>query len=534
VQPGSDYQLAVRIGFDELLAAAGVPAFPEVAPDSADGTPLTVVVTDLDVPPGETREAQQAPLLLPRTGDSAEVVFPLRTGPAGSLLQLRVAVLHRNRFVQTGLLHARVGSDTPWSFRIEAVVHADVEELATATPHDAALVLNHTAAGASAVAVLTEDGSLVTVPANILQSVDALTGPLQELVKRPRGFTGFTSKAYRDLLIEIARRGRLLRLELLGRSAEEMTPPQQALRAAQRISVLSVDPDTVIPLEFLYDGLLQTGPGTALTFCPGAREHLLAGDCPDTSADTPTTIVCPVRFWVASKIIERHVVAPSNGNSSPLLAIAPTPDVERHAVSLGAIFAAASDKADKNDSKAWTRAAAEMRGVELVTGWLALAERARELRKTGSPVDIVLLVTHVVRTPSNDVLLELGTGDAWSIVNDLEPLLEPDADQNPLMIVLGCGTAVADVPLLRPPARLLDCGAPVVVASLVTVLGQHIVPVALQLLDALRTAAEGTGPGPLLGEALLTARRACLIEGHAAVLALAVFGDTDWLLEGAQ
>ena len=56
----------------------------------------------------------------------------------------------------------------------------------------------------------------------------------------------------------------------------------------------------------------------------------------------------------------------------------------------------------------------------------------------------------------------------------------------------------------------------------------------VRLLEELRRAAADGGEGALLGDALLAARRACLIDGHAAVLTLAVFGSTDWLLEPAQ
>lgn len=525
--PDRTYQLAVRIGADESAAAAGVPAFPEVEPDSADGTLLTVVVTDLGGPDGETRAAQQTELLLPPAGDSPTVTFPLLIGPAGSLMEYRVAVLHGQRFVQTGLLRGRVGRS--WRFRVEAVVHADVEELATATRHDASLVLNHTAAGAAAVAVMTPAGSFVTVSKDLTESRGLVTGPLQELVTRPGGFTGFDSEPFQDLIIELARRGRLFHDELFGVRPDRMTPEQQALSEATRISVLCADPDSVVPLEFLYDRPLRTGIGSTLTFCPGAREHLVAGDCPNTPAGVRTTVVCPIRFWAAGRILERHVVAPTAG--APSLALAPAPDAQRHAIPLGAVFAAAADRADHNDGQAWTTAAAGLDGVQLARSWEELGGLSGAQRAAGTSADVVLLVAHLIKTAQNDIELELGTGNTWSIINDFDPILELDAARNPLMIVLGCGTAVADEPLLRPPARLLDCGAPAVVASLVTVLGRHIVPVAVRLLTELRRLAAGPGSGALLGEALMAARRACLADGHAAVFALAVFGDTDWLLE---
>ena len=65
--------------------------------------------------------------------------------------------------------------------------------------------------------------------------------------------------------------------------------------------------------------------------------------------------------------------------------------------------------------------------------------------------EIVLLLTHVTVRPGQDVLLEIGNGDKWSILNDFHPLLEPRGRQNPIVIVLGCGTAGGDIEMFRPP-----------------------------------------------------------------------------------
>lgn len=112
----------------------------------------------------------------------------------------------------------------------------------------------------------------------------------------------------------------------------------------------------------------------------------------------------------------------------------------------------------------------------------------------------------------------------------------PHAD-NPLVMVLGCGTSGLKRELLAPPAQFLERGAPAVVSSIATVLssiatvlGRDIVPVGVALLDELRRAAVEGGRGSLLGSAMLAARRRCLADGQAAVLALVSFGDTDWQL----
>lgn len=158
--------------------------------------------------------------------------------------------------------------------------------------------------------------------------------------------------------------------------------------------------------------------------------------------------------------------------------------------------------------------------------------RAEKRRQQQAAPEIVLLLTHVKTDNERDILLEIGNGDEWSILNDFHPLLEPRAEQNPVVIVLGCGTAGGDIEMFRPPGRLLVFGAPAVVACLVTVLGRHIVPVAVHLVEALRAAA-AEGDGAPLGEALRTARRRCIADGNAAVMALTTLGNADWQLRSA-
>jgi hypothetical protein len=201
-------------------------------------------------------------------------------------------------------------------------------------------------------------------------------------------------------------------------------------------------------------------------------------------------------------------------------------------------------RADHNDVEAWTSAGDRLRDVTLARTWRELARLVRERRGQGRAPRVLILVTHVAGRGARQVL-EIGDGDGRPVLGGWAPLVlrsdgvDADADvtddrsphaDNPLVMVLGCGTSGLKRELLALPAQFLERGAPAVVSSIATVLGRDIVPVGVALLDELRRAAVEGGRGSLLGSAMLAARRRCLADGQAAVLALVSFGDTDWQL----
>ena len=99
-----------------------------------------------------------------------------------------------------------------------------------------------------------------------------------------------------------------------------------------------------------------------------------------------------------------------------------------------------------------------------------------------------------------------------------------------IVLLLGCETAVAGaVSYERFPANLRRAGASIVVATLTDVLGRQAAPLAERLVALLGS----TASPARLGESVVRLRRQLLSEGMPMVLALAVFGDADWLV-GAE
>ncbi|WP_326643667.1 hypothetical protein OIE67_23200 [Nonomuraea fuscirosea] len=529
ITPDSPFHVRVRI-------AAGQ-ARPDEQPFPSDALPpgpvhrLTVLATDLAPPPGGERVVRHAEIDLPAEGSSGTAVLTFQAGPPGAAVEIAIMVLHRSRFLQTGVLSGRAGAAEPPEFRADAVVRASLDDLDLARAHDAAL--SHGTDSAGTETVTTQAGAYVQVhePLNPTETVETLLSGLRLLVTDAYQPAGYQDERFAELLIRLARLGRRLRKNLFPEREWNTSGTIQALRAARSVSVFSARPGAFLPLELVYDRPVDSGPGRSLSLCPHAPALLERPGCAGCPERERPGVVCPFGFWGASKVIERHV---RSDLADARYAVGISPDVDRHACALDPICAAASDRADHNDAAAWSAAAASLErelpgAVRFASSWESLDELVRDARAGGAATAMVLLVPHSEVDGDGIGVLSLGDEDKVEITDGLEFLFAGDGGPEPVVLVLGCTTAGGPTLFSDTAALLLHDGAPGVIATLVPVLGRHIVPVGVHLVRELRLAAARPG-GSSLGEALLRARRRLLTSGDACVLALAGFGDTDWEL----
>jgi hypothetical protein len=95
-------------------------------------------------------------------------------------------------------------------------------------------------------------------------------------------------------------------------------------------------------------------------------------------------------------------------------------------------------------------------------------------------------------------------------------------------MLLGCDTAVADVPWQSAAGAFRRRGATVVVGTLAETLGRQTAPMVRLLSDML------WGPNPIteptMGAVMRTVRRRLLAQGSTLGMSLVAFGDAGWLL----
>ena len=441
-------------------------------------------------------------------------------------------MLYRNRFLQAGRLRGLIGGPDPVSFAVETVIRADLDDIDAVGDHDLALIADQDTAGGEIVTTIVQGTAEIFGPGNtglIGNIARELAVLLTRPVDEPDKFGGYDSQDYQRLLVDLARIGRALFDGLFDPRIGSVPSEWEAgLRSARRISVLSARPEAVLPLEFVYGRPLEIGPlsGSAGQACPHAPALADAAACTLTcplSASVST--VCPFGFWGVSKVIERHLSRAETAGSSHSFATLISPNIERHSVGLDVILAAAAARADHNDARAWTSAIKNLPPqTRLAAKWQDLADEIRALRDTDRAPDVLVLITHSRRRDGLAVL-EIGEGDELSVIDSLVPLVDPGADSNPIVMLLGCGTAGEGAPMLEAPMRFLQGGAPGVIATMGAVRGRTIVPIAVRLLEELRGSAQ---VGERLGDAMRRIRQRCLITGVVTGLNLVAFGDSDW------
>src|SRR6185312_13966646 len=484
LRPGR-YRLDVWIGprIEGVLVAPD--PFPELPP-SAAGHELTVVLTA----PSLGGEPQVHRLLLPPAGSSEPVHFDLAIGDTVRRLEARIAILHENRILQTLLLLADVGQGeiAPLALGIENVIRRDLDGVTGRQRFDVALIQNQLAGSRTLSVFADSRASLVAADGQIDELTREVGAALEAATNTPKDFGKPSSHGTTTLLAGLARRGVLLRDALL-----QMPGVRDDLAEARRIQIISSKPDeATLPLEICYDG---TAPGVGATICPQWEVALDSGECQSACPLDRGTVVCPVSFWGMSRVIERHAYAKVDarmlGGNSYALQSEPTAGRTRLALAPGSICAAAAAAIAANPS-------------------------------------LLVLLAHTdlqegVRT------LVIGPENAAFLSSIDESFVGTAAGHGPIVLLLGCSTAIAERALQSFVARFRRAGAAIVIGTLCEILGQHAAPIASQILAELERVHAGRYGVPL-GDLMVVVRRQLLSRGYPIVLAVAAYGDADWLI----
>ncbi|WP_219414254.1 hypothetical protein [Pseudonocardia nigra] len=531
--PATEHRVAVRIaagGADWLTSAA---PFPEDRLPPTGPHRLTVVLTEPHLLARPvTREIE-----LPVDGPSTVAVFPLVTRSDTVRVDARIIVLSGNRVLQTARLPQTVatpggqrwGRDPVARFarrsvaHVETVVAPPAGDLADRRTFDAAFVVDTGAGGAITAVAGTATATVQLDDVTLASAVQKITKRLAEIADRPGDFAALDDPGTVELLGFLATRGALMRDVLV-----KDTHLAQVLSGSRYLQIVSAKADAFFPFELAYD-FPPPDPNLPLTLCPEARAALTADDleagCP--GAHGPGT-VCPLGFWGLTRVIERHAFQPETQVSGAFL-LRGRPTRDRNRIPLGPAVLAASDKVDDFAAGSIDRvvtslkmAGGDPRRVAVWEDWpAAVATRPA----------LLMLLPHTVFHDGHEVFgLEIGSGArrwAAQLIDGFVP-----QDRPVIVTLLGCETARAgEVGYEFFPGILRRAGAEVVIATLTEVLGRHAAPVAERFVQELYTFCADEPHG--IGEVMVRLRRRLLADGVPMVLALAVFGDADWLVTGA-
>ncbi len=532
---GAPHLVQVQIGpvRPDMLRGTGGAPIDEVLP--ADGTSHDLVVVFVPPPGGDV---QSAPVTLPPTGPTEVVTFQFRAGPAGGALEAQIVVLHQNRVLQTAILRGAVLDDpaaAPADAAMEfayAVIRPGMADLDSRSHFDSAVVVSHTAEGKPAAAAVSGQKVSLFDDDGIGRAADKISSILTDLADNPDKYAPpLDSEGNVGLIRQLAFQG----VELWGAMGRFVVQDLGAEDLAA-IQVLVSDPNDLVPVEFVYD---LPAPTLTAGLCPNWRTALAEGRCDPANHPVDgtglATVICPTGFWALSKVIERQVV--DRGNQVVDLqgkdfAVRSEPNGQRmHLAPLTSALFGASQRVDRVKPGLSDQVLATLRGLvgdraSRADTWADWVQGVATLQPP-----LMVLLSHTEKTQGS-VALEIGAGDLRVLAQITSTLVKAAPDGAPVVLLLGCDTAVADRELQSFVSQFRDSGAALVVGTIAAVLGEHAAPVAQALTTAIHEAASRAedADGPTFGTVMRDIRRKLLAEGELMSLCLATYGDADWRL----
>lgn len=530
--PASLHGVDIWIGPD-VGAVRGTAVFPEILPRDHKPHRLTVVFAEL----GGARNTASGEIDLPPSGASTRCRFWFRTPPVGDF-RARVIVAFKSRVLQSAVLTAPVSSaERPSEAHrqidlvVEAALRPGLDGLDGRRSFGATIVHNHIRPNEPAGTIVQGARAVGLELGSIAPTVEKITEILSGAALDPAAYgPQLSADATVKLLYQLAQQGVLLHDDLLTRRAFK-----ELVGTAQRIQIVAADPNAVLPLEFVYE--LPT-PARPPKLCENARQALLDGHCNERyhrrNEMGLLDVVCPSGFWAISRIIERHVADPEGVKSSTGTAYAisaePVRDRDMLAGLTGALFAASSrvDQVVAGSTASVEATLAKSTGGHAARArtWAAWVQAV----SSNAPSLLVLLAHSAHDDLTGTSALEIEEDERAAPGEITRNYVGPEGqgqDQSPpIVLLLGCDTALADLQYQTFVTRFRQQGAALVVGTVATVAGSHAAGVAEALVRALETA--NVDSEPAFGDLLRDVRRRLLADGEVMGLALTAYGDADW------
>lgn len=473
---------------------------------------------------GAVLPSQHKPFKLPETADSGACTFRFDVPPTIETYRARLIISYRNRVLQTLILSAPVG-DVAGTFLldIENVVDPSFEMLSMHPPFDAAILVNDSPSGTPGLTTLQGSEAVFTEPAGLDLMTKDLRDFILEKAAYPASKRKYESKDTRELIYGLSRKGKGLWDEL-PQAAHDLLKD-----VTTRVQIVDMRNGAYFPAEFVYRG---RSPKKDAKLCPNGATALQSplgmnqagGASHETCEhrDDPD-FICPLRMWGFGIVIERQPAtgAPQSGfilrDMTRLQGKTREGMFDRVVVSVSAKVSQADRNAVKNLVKALGKVATK---VSVAKDWTALAATVLDESPT-----LLVLLPHSGVDEEDSTIPALELGGEWLSRDRLEPenIFGPKSDE-PVLLLLGCDTDMAEIPFLNFIKRFKDCGAAMVMGTITQIEALRTVDFVERFAAA--AAASNTG-STTFGELLLQTRRSMLASGDGYALSLLAYGDSD-------
>jgi hypothetical protein len=552
---GAIHEIAVAIGPEQqgALVARGRETFDEALGPEGQGEQLFVAF----LPPLYISPPQTGSLFLPPTGTSRWCPFTVKLPTDLATFEALIQVSCKARIIQVARLHGPVVADPDQAaagsrIRLElTVLRPATAELTSSSTFDASLIRSSSTRYLP-VTTAAEADDPVAAPSGLPPlPPQPMTTALreEELVPFNEADVQRAVPKLTDLLTKLAtgaaaRRGRLdhpeavAALRALAFQGRELysaigqpLDDRLGVHGLRRLQVLNIDTQgDFFPIELVYD---LPAPTTHAPLCPGWKTALTEGACPESHRPTGprglAPFVCPLGFWALSKVIERQAVhrdAWTQPGSDIAVRVHPTAQRRALGAPTPALFAASA----RVDRFKTGQIAAVLRTLRLIAERAPFARTwngwVQAVRRTNP--SLLVLLSHTTEV-QHQAALEIGEADPCLLSQLNAAYVRCSEKSRPIVLLLGCDTAVADQELHTFVAKFQDLGAALVIGTTGSVLGERAARVARSIARQLAKASKGARPIPA-GDLLLAIRRQLLSRGELTALCLTAYGDADWQL----
>jgi hypothetical protein len=475
----------------------GILAFPDANLDwQEDRKQLQVHLLEKGAAPRSTT------LSLPRTGPSTTAVFDYEVSRDRPIDGLFV-VSEGTCILQTARLRGSPGALI--EFSVEAFNSSVDRQKAS---FDLALLVNSGADDPTTATILTNEG---------IQLTELEFGPMVRVRDELRAILEqclILDAPFHTALFSLANSGKLL-LDAL----KDIVPDWPATITRLQLTTPS---NEYFPVEYLYDGDIPDNEDASL--CSSRAACLTSGSAiKDCGIRREREQLCPMGFLGITSVIERRTWHRSMDKT---LWLKQSTELAKrnHIVDLQRALFAASDKADDFHDSDVPKAfpLTRLTDVEAITkGWRK--NNWQEWKQAIAAVNpkLLVLIPHIENNHlyiGNEQKLALGSISRFHI-----------GSSEPVIIALGCNSAIGLTSSTSLPAILLRGGAKVVIAALTSVLGRFANTAAADLTTKLMLASMSTSP-VTIGELLTLLRRDFLAKDNALGMGLIAFGDADCCL----
>jgi len=475
----------------------GIAAFPDQNLDwNEDQKQLQVYMLEVGSSP------KSAALLLPRTGASSPAVFDYAIPPARAI-DMRFIVSEGPCILQTARLQGRAGD--PIDFFVE-VFNSPVDH--EKNGFDVALLVNTSLGNTPSATILTDEGihlkeleyrGMMATREHLRTTLEACLMP---------------DVPFNSSLFNLANFGKLL-LDALRDSVPDWPTTMNRIQ-------LTTPSNEHFPIEYLYDGDIPDNEDAIL--CQDRAGCLTAGTAiKNCEIRAGRQQLCPMGFLGVTSVIERRTW--DRTMDKKLWLKQATGLAKRNRISdLHRALFAASDKADEFDDEhvPATFTVTRTPNVEaLINGWRRNNWHEWSQSIAALHPKLLVLLPHIENNHlyiGDEQKLAFGSLRRSHIGNS-----------EPVVIAIGCNSAIGVTSNTSLPAILLREGAKVVVAALTGVLGRFANIAVADLTAKLMSASVASSP-VTIGELITRLRREFLAKDNALGMVLISFGDADCCL----